>query len=108
VEFQAALAEPVGGCRVDLVFNGLNAGHQFVGVRCRGYFESALEDAGASVEFFCHEVHRAAVVLVASVEYSRRVYPGFASACQPVGVGPIREYDREVERGPATGDAMDK
>jgi hypothetical protein len=35
-----------------------------------GAFDSALQDAGATVQFFRNEVHRAAVVFITGVEYS--------------------------------------
>ena len=67
---EAARAEPVGSSGVDLVFDGLYALHQFIGVGAGGDADASLHNAWPAVEFLGNEVHGAAVVGIAGLEYA--------------------------------------
>src|SRR5271154_176278 len=65
---QSTLAEPAHGDRVDAVFLGLHARRQarLVVVRCHG--NARLDDPRATVQSFGYEMHRCAVLGVASLQ----------------------------------------
>ena len=69
-KFETSLTEPVRRLRVDLMFDGLYAGAEFVGGFVRIDGELPLQDTWSAVEFFGDKMHSAAMPFIARIENS--------------------------------------